>query len=620
MARPRSLLVALAIAGAPACSDPSLRIEVIPVDGLAADTTVVTVYEPEADDVTCDDVEFGAVTAAELELAFTAEAVVEDGEALTGVSRLGTKLFVAEGRAGTRRLYAGCEQRGDITGDETVTITTAAIATITVSGGQLDLPFAAREIRVAAVDPDGRALDQRRIRWESYGVSGAFAPDAFAASPPDVCTDQGLATLEPADPTTPGPIAAQIRVSWAETTPPPLSGFIQHQPPTVDLRELGAATRQSPACALRREVTGGGDPVDHVYCLKRALQPDDPRRVVEVELDVDADTLALRPTASLVQSNHLIATRAESGPPVTDALYAIELAGDRIQLVGIAGTPSPPSFDPCTAVAGACALDEIRRAVVVPGCGAGAGFIAISFATGDATPDAIVFTDLAGALLPIEAPVLGAARFELLAGGCVAEATTAGTQHQAFAVRVTPFDPELAPFNTLVALCDGAPCTARWPGFAAVGFSVGPRPRLLSSEVDITGNVVVESEIIVGGAELGLIERGRTPTTAAARSITSADVDGDGAEDLAWSQFLIGEASTVNRVQLAIGRTDLPFPGRLTGLSPELDGSQAVLLFARMDGDAAPDLLTFTDEQVALYRSGVSVPPLPAAGLETTCD
>jgi hypothetical protein len=233
----------------------------------------------------------------------------------------------------------------------------------------------------------------------------------------------------------------------------------------------------------------------------------------------------------------------------------------------------------------------------------------------------VVFTDLRGVLAPVEpVTIAGGGRIDLLSAGCVAEATTAATLHQAFAMRITPTD-QLG-FNQLVAQCDGEPCRARWQGFGAVGFSGGATPRLISSELDITGNVIVESEIVpIGDGDLLLIEKGRTATASQARAIDTGDLDLDGREDLAWSQFLPDVTGTVsdNRIQIAVGREGLPFPGRLTGVSPGVPGAQAELLIARVDDDELPDLVTFSDEEAAVYRSGVEVPHGNPPGEETLC-
>jgi hypothetical protein len=270
-------------------------------------------------------------------------------------------------------------------------------------------------------------------------------------------------------------------------------------------------------------------------------------------------------------------------------------------------------------------LGAILRTVVIPTCDVGTAFAVMTFAQAQIDqPDIVVLTDLTGAPLAEQPAIqLGGAQVELLAGGCVAETKTPPVTHQAFAVRVTPMTTSQAPFNQLVALCDTGACAARWTGFGAVGFSGGPTPRLISSELDITGNVIVESEIVQGETadKLLLVERGRTPAAAQARAIATADIDRDGREDLAWSAFLVNDAAmTENRIQLAVDRGGLPFPGRLSGLSPGLLGAQATILFADLDDNGVPDLVSYSDAEAAVYPFGIEVQIGPPPGEETTCN
>lgn len=621
------MAVALAVAG---CNDPSLRIEVVPptpgFDDVAQISTTVTVYQSSTID--CFAIEVGKADPEQLAIAKVATANVEAGESLVGVSRTQPKLFVAEAfdvpadpAMEPRRLYAGCEARGEITDDEVVQIQTFAVATTTISGDALDRPFSRRRIDVAAADALGRPIDDRHVEWTSFGVEGSFAGEGSATSKPDLCTDVGIARVEPLDPDVPGPIAAQIRVSWAESTPAPLSGFIAAVTNQVSLAAVGADnTRYPPACAVRRE---GSPPRDHVYCLGKPQSFADPRPVLQLVVNGAAlEARSLTPATSVL-ANYLIATGDGAGD---DDLYAIERdVSGRVQWTGVAGTADGGTYDPCTFATGACTAGPIQRVVVVPACNPGdEGFVITTFPqTGK--PDFPVVTDLHGnPRIPqpdIPDPGVEIAAVDVLAGGCVSEATTPPVTHQAFALRFTPTATTASPFNTLIASCDGVPCSARWSGFGAVGFSTGATPRLVSSDLDITGNVIVESEIVPADpGKLLLVERDRTAAAAQARSIATADIDGDARVDLAWSQFLLDDTgSTENRVQLAVDRDGLPFPGRLAGISPGLPGDQALVLFADVDANGVPDLVSYSDTSAAVYRFGVEVPHGTPTEPETTC-
>lgn len=614
-----------ALAALAGCDDPSLRVEVLPpvpaFDEVGAISTTVTVYQSSTID--CFAIEIGKADPEQLAIAKVASANVEAGEILVGVSRVEPKLFVAEAydvptdpAMEPRRLYAGCEARGEITGDEVVEIQTYAVATTTVSGDALDRPFSRRRIEVAAADAQGRPIDGRHVEWTSFGITGAFGAEGSAISKPTLCTDTGIARVEPLDPDIPGPVAAQIRVSWAESTPAPLSGFITDVTNQVSLSVPGAdSTRWPPACVARH----AGTPVrDHVYCLGKPLSASDARPVLE--LTETGDTIGAQAVGVAVNANHLVATTDGSGD---DDLYAIERVAGRVRWHGLAGTADGGNYDPCDFVTGACAVGAVRRVVVVPACNPGdTGFAITSFSLAG-KPDFPVYTDLHGIPLPMQPPfdVDSSVSVDLLAGGCVSEATTPPAIHQAFALRVTPMSGTMTPFNQLIAACDDQPCTARWSGLGAVGFSTGATPRLLSSDLDITGNVIVESEIVpTDPGELLLVERGRTAAAAQARSIVSGDIDGDSRVDLAWSQFLLDEVgATENRIQLAVDRAGLPFPGRLAGISPSLPGDQALILFADLDANGVPDLVSYSDTEAAVYRFGVEVPHGTPADPETTC-
>ena len=77
-----------------------------------------------------------------------------------------------------------------------------------------------------------------------------------------------------------------------------------------------------------------------------------------------------------------------------------------------------------------------------------------------------------------------------------------------------------------------------------------------------------------------------------------------------------------NRIQLALdaSKRGLPFPGRLTGLSPpKRSNARAQLLLADLDHDGHDDVLTFSDVDASLYRTGVTVEPMDPTGAETLC-
>ena len=602
----------LAIAAA-GCGDPTLRVAVEVPAGFDGDEITIVVRAYASDAYACDQVEFSEVTMAELQAAFVDEATVGGADdTLSDVPREGAKLFVAEGLDATgRRVFAGCEGRGEITGDEVVTIVGHSIATTTISGDQLDQPFARRMIGVTAVDANGDPLDGRAVRWRSFGPTGAFETSGgVATSTNAICTARGIAQVTPEDPTTPGPIAAQIYVSWAEALPPALCGFIaEPNAPTVALDD-GFTSARTPSCVVRTEANE-----DVVYCLTR---PNISGSRGIVRLTLVGNMLGLFRLTQMTKGNALVVAPDANGDGDED-LYAVAVVEgtNDVTWSGLAGTPDGGTVTVCT---GSGCLVEVTRIVATPACGGTPGLAVIAADIG--ANDRFIVTSLAGEPTGafVDEPALNAVT--LVAGGCVTDSTSDGASHPAFATRLGA---ALLNVNQVRVLCpDTVLCKAQWVGAGAVGFSDGARPRLLSSEIDLSGNVIVESEIAIAQGQLFLVERGRTPTVGAAQSLASGDLDADGHVDLVWTMAFDAPLPTQfsNRIQIALDTTDrdLPFPGRLTGLSPERrSDARAQVLVADLDHDGHDDVLAFSDVDATLYRAGVSVEPMTPIGTETLC-
>src|SRR5262245_27162172 len=109
--------------------DASLRVAVQhdPAYKALVDRTEVTIYV--SPDTTCDEIEFGDVTEDKLLGARVAFAV--EGAPLEAIPRVDPKLIVARGYSTEGLLVtAGCASYGEVSGDQTLTVSTVAAATV----------------------------------------------------------------------------------------------------------------------------------------------------------------------------------------------------------------------------------------------------------------------------------------------------------------------------------------------------------------------------------------------------------------------------------------------------------------------------------------------------------
>ncbi|HEX3763066.1 MAG TPA: hypothetical protein VHW23_30425, partial [Kofleriaceae bacterium] len=239
-----------------ACSaDPSLAVTVHHAAGYAVAQTHVTVYV--GDSVTCEQIELGDLTAAELD-AITVSDAIDGGE--VEVSRLGGKSIVARGYdAQGRFITAGCKDVGEIAGATTVAIDTQPTASVAIDPGQPDRPFAERDILVNMTDTGGKQLDGT-VSWQLTGPAGT-APQMASAGMP---TKNGNLRIHVGDIGQPGPEGLRIRAPWATAPLPLVTGFDLSNATTIQLG--GGAVASHPSCDVRGHA--GGPPT--LVCLTQA--------------------------------------------------------------------------------------------------------------------------------------------------------------------------------------------------------------------------------------------------------------------------------------------------------------------------------------------------------------
>jgi hypothetical protein len=579
--RSMRLLALVAIASSACSSAPTLSVVVQHPDGIPVASTEVTVYESET--LACTDAEFGILDAAQLEALVTADETLEPGGATTGsldgISRTNNKVIVARGFDTTGALVsAGCLQEGTISGNESVTITTIAAASVALQPS----PDETSTI-VTATDPSGALIDGRAISWTVYGPAGSMpASSTLATIDSDgvwdatnaTCTADGSAAIHIVPPGSVAGYAVQMRVAWA-TSPAPL--FTNVAGPAVVPQALPLAAIARP-CAIRHSGT-----TQRLVC-------------------VDSTSTATDYTVSVTNGAAMLAaSNTQAAPTGTVALvsvpnngdldvYAVDNNGD---LAALFGAPAPTNGGPAKCLTPGC----IDDAMVAPACGNIPGRIVLH---APSVGDTLRLVDFTGTYTPASpGNPFGAGK--VYDAGCIAQLEGSGspTQVQAIVSNTAVIATNIA---VSIYACNASGCTADSSGAAAegmrgstIGFIGGTEPRLIAESVDATGVVLIE--LILSSTD-GVIERSRMPAAAAPTRIVSGQFDTDGQPDLVWDV-----ASTKGTaVEIAYSRQvdDEPLEALSSAGSAAIDD----ILVGDLTGDGIDDL-------VLLDGSGANVAVVP---------
>jgi len=515
------------------CSnDASIKVHVVndPDYASLVDRTEVSIYVSAG--MTCDQVEFGDITAEQLLGARVAKA--DDGGALDNVPRVDPKLVVARGFAVDGSLVtAGCTSQGAIEGDVTVEVPTVPAATVDVAlandgtGGVI----------VTTTDARNDSIDGREVLWRVYGGAGTSADAASYTNVSDgvwepkhpTCTVDGEARLHPALPTLPGGFGLRLRVGWA-TKPVPL--FTSFTPiDSVNQLVSTLATKFVHPCALRGKRGSAS-----IVCLSNGLPP----QATEYGYDANTNTVLSGTVTSLPTGESWIG--AVSVPSSDGSLFAYAIAAS--------GTWQPlvdaPAAKPGSWCVGAqCSnADDIR---IVPPCGNQPGFL-----LGHTNTAPFLRSQPLGGGTATAFPVpIGNARstYSLINAGCVTElqpdASSLLRQTVVIDVQnVDALDRKLPTFLAAVFPCSASSSPCGVPlstGGQAVAFTGGAEPQLVTTTFDASGSqlsrVVMQPAIKHGsvGDHDRTVERSRQVAAAAPHVLVTGTFDGDSEPDMMWT-------------------------------------------------------------------------------------
>lgn len=234
------------VASLVACGDPQIHLS-FPIPAEYADLTesvTLKIYEPPAaEPFTCEELAFGVADPNVVRVSLTSELPARDEVVpLTGIDRIGNKLFLAEGMTvDGRRLIVGCKEVGVIEADTDVELTprpttrtrvNARPGLAQVLGRPLDGPIVLRV--TDARSPDASAGNDQPllgidVRWRVVGSGGS------GKSGEAVSNAMGDVAIMPDLPGRAGPYQLDVKVAWAESAPEVVSGFVSPPPESVRL-------------------------------------------------------------------------------------------------------------------------------------------------------------------------------------------------------------------------------------------------------------------------------------------------------------------------------------------------------------------------------------------------
>ena len=498
----RTWLVAAAGVASACGGDPKLELSIKHPAKYQITQTVVTVYEGQ--DLTCNQIMLGDRTAAELAALQTDEIDATHGGSLS-LDRLGGKALVARGFTMDQRLAtAGCQDLGEIAGDDKVAINTVAASVVAIDPDAADRPFAQRTIIATLTDVLGDPIDGE-LSWQMYGPAGVAEQPPTAGIP----TAHGKAMLPVADLGIPGPEGMRIRAPWATSTLPLLTAFDLSKSTALDLG--GGNLGGNPSCAIRGHA---GKPLTAV-CLD-GLGIGQHRNVVEISWTNNAWTRTVHVVPIAVQNLFGLFVDRDGS------------ADEPVYLIGADATGSGTWFKLDGAATAVQFDGPIQKIVYVPKCSGAASIVAVSSGLASAT-STVRFFNAAG-LGNIAAPMLTA----LASGGCVSDVDN--TVHQAIVATLLTGtlvgDPSLFVL-TGMAMQSQAIAIKKSAGTGFITTETGER-RFVGTRLEAEGTVVFEAVLVKQGQSFGLVERAELAAAAPPNTIASGKLDADSGFDLVW--------------------------------------------------------------------------------------
>jgi hypothetical protein len=556
-----------------ACSaDPSLAVTVHHAAGYAVAQTHVTVYV--GDSVTCEQIELGDLTAAELD-AITVSDAIDGGE--VEVSRLGGKSIVARGYdAQGRFITAGCKDVGEIAGATTVAIDTQPTASVAIDPGQPDRPFAERDILVNMTDTGGKQLDGT-VSWQLTGPAGT-APQMASAGMP---TKNGNLRIHVGDIGQPGPEGLRIRAPWATAPLPLVTGFDLSNATTIQLG--GGAVASHPSCDVRGHA--GGPPT--LVCLTQASVGGH-RDAVEIAWQ--GGQYVSTPIPIPAGTDNEFALFVDHDGSADEPVYVLSATA--------AGTGSWYKLGAASATVEAFG-DALQNVVYIPRCADNSNMALVAVETGTAlgVGDQVRIYTVAGA-------ALGAGPFdgEVFSGGCVHDVDH--KEHQGVVIAASGGEAGLElinPGSPMPSPIMGTKFTGS--GFVTITSQGTVEKRFAGTRLQASGTVVFEAVLAPQAGSYMLVERTEIDAAAPPEKIIAGNLDRDTDTDLMWDMG-IGARRRVFQVSLAETVGGEPLTAMTSGPGGGVTAAattQTDFVVGDLNGHGADEMVLFTQGAVTIY-------------------
>lgn len=562
-----------------ACSDPSIQVHFEVPEAYRSDIEAVSLQvlvPPVAGLFDCDDVAFGEVDPDEVNLATVQRVLTrETGDVdLSGIPRLGTKLFLIQGLdAMETPLVAACGEVGEITGADELDLVGEPTALVAFPPSDPGAPPPA-EFMVIVADSRGDVLGDIETRWTVTGPADEITSGATRTEA------NGRAMITPLTPTLPGPVAVDVRPRWVRGTPDTLLAFTA--PPAVF------------------EATLPGDVDGDLSVSTEALY-----RVGRLGPNGEMGVAALGPSSSPVtvgrsvfiayydpQVSPPFRTATSARIPNSWALGMISI-GERDQLFTITGS-AWIDVSPTGALTSLAAPSPGNAALLIAESGS---------CDGPSSEILAVFADDSVRTLGPGGTVADSPFDEesttsrLLGTGCVSASD--GQDY-----RIAAYSESNLQVRVIAEMDEprsgGATVLPTGIGFTpALG---SDPPYLLGTELSITGAEIVRYRLLALGARiLGLEEVGRDATPTVPVSTAGGDFDSDGELDVA-ALIQVGESDrgTQFRTLMAL---EVDHAGhRLLGMSARTEARRPRTWAADFDGDGFDELVVATPQSFGVLR------------------
>ncbi len=620
--------------------DPSLRVEVThPDDATEAITrTTLTVYESPI--VSCAKVEFGDLSASELDATEVSQIDAGSNDALT-MSREGNKTIVARGLDDNGALIAaGCGEQGIVGEDDVLPISTVLAASVSVSGIGLEDndPFG---LVVTVTDPFVRSLPDRVVSWRVHGSDGAVpltdsslevGDSEWEPLQPPCTTPNGFTRVHPVPPSMTGGFSTTVRTSWSTEPPRVFSTFTPIDGTgALSPKPVSATTNLSQRrCALRiagttrrlvclEDRTNVPTAVDYSVELRRggAAISEQGAGTTQTFTDLALNEVPLNVFA------------IDRGPTTRD-VYAMTTRG---RIVGLF-SPSLPGENTVETIANVSVTDV----TVLPACGGTPAKLLVLVEAPNGKELRTLAIASSGPLGNNEnlEPYLDVAvgpleGLAINATGCVAELTAGGTP-TVRQVGVIDFTNRANGVRNLTAArydCGGKTCSLP---FAIARAGVGFLPadgtnldRMVGATFDASGTVL--SVTVIQPDNTGaprLVEQERITAASFPNHVVTGSFDGDGLPDLFWD--IVNPNSATTNLQLSYAHAVLG--DRLSALSGTLPDTVVIdTLVGDVDGDGHDDLVIMsqdkplnpTSHRVLVLPGQIPIPPV-AIVQDEACD